>query len=148
MLSHVQDLEKKPSWTHAILTVPEASAPALKQTLNNKAIQGKFLTVCDITAATVQREVLPGPPSALPPPPPADSNGQRCKVEPALKVESGFKVEPSLKVEPGIQDGSKGSAVNDAEVSPVLCTPQSPVQHSDVLDEKLDPVVPQVQLQT
>lgn len=60
---YVQDLEKEPSWTHAILTVPQEAADTLKQTLGNKAINGKFLQISDITAASIEAPVLPPQPA-------------------------------------------------------------------------------------
>jgi hypothetical protein len=69
--SYLQELEKETSWTHAILTVPQESAAALKQTLCHKAIQGKFLQVSDITPESMQNSGLP------PPPPPRESAGWR-----------------------------------------------------------------------
>ena len=43
--------------------MPQEAADTLKRTLANKAIQGKFLHISDISAASIEAPVLPPPPS-------------------------------------------------------------------------------------
>jgi hypothetical protein len=83
----LQELEKEPLWTHAILTVPQESAAALKQTLSQKAIQGKFLQICDITPETSHNLDLPPPAS------PRSASRSAIKTEPANEQSTG--VHPS-----------------------------------------------------